>query len=105
MKYRALGKTGVKVSEISLGTWQLGGSWGAEFDKKMALNTLRKAREHGINCFDTADVYQGNMSELTIGEFIKREDKFTVCHHENRPQTRPSYRKELHRRKLATLRR
>ncbi|MGM0435948.1 MAG: aldo/keto reductase [Bacillota bacterium] len=74
MKYRTLGSTGVEVSEISLGTWQLGGGWGAEYDNEMALETLRTAREHGINCFDTADVYQGNLSERTIGEFINKED-------------------------------
>ncbi|MFP4078844.1 MAG: aldo/keto reductase, partial [Candidatus Izemoplasmataceae bacterium] len=74
MKYRTLGKTGVKVSEIALGTWQLGGGWGAEFDEEMALETLRTARKHGINCFDTADLYQGNMSERTIGKFINTED-------------------------------
>ena len=33
MKYRVLGKTGYKVSEISIGTWQLGGKWGELFDK------------------------------------------------------------------------
>ncbi len=74
MKYRELGKTGVKVSEVSLGTWQLGGGWGADFDREMALKTLRTARQHGINCFDTADVYQGNMSERIIGEYINEED-------------------------------
>ncbi|MGM0435947.1 MAG: aldo/keto reductase [Bacillota bacterium] len=74
MKYRTLGKTGFKISEISLGTWQIGGGWGADFDKPMALETLRTARKHGINCFDTADVYQGNLSERTIGEFINKED-------------------------------
>ena len=39
MKYRTLGKMGVQVSEISLGTWQLGGKWGAEYSEKIAQAT------------------------------------------------------------------
>ncbi|MFH5881322.1 aldo/keto reductase [Liberiplasma polymorphum] len=71
MNNRRLGKTDVMVSEISLGTWQLGGKWGAPFDKEEALKTLQTAVDYHINCFDTADVYQGGLSEKTIGEFIK----------------------------------
>ncbi|MFX1557496.1 MAG: aldo/keto reductase, partial [Promethearchaeota archaeon] len=40
MKYRILGNTGYSVSEISIGTWQLGGKWGEPFDKNIAQNTL-----------------------------------------------------------------
>jgi len=71
MKYRTLGKTGIKVSEISLGTWQLGSKWGDSFDAKVAKETLDTALSSGINCFDTADVYQGGLSEKTIGSHIK----------------------------------
>lgn len=69
MKYRVLGKTGVKVSEISLGTWQLGGKWGEGLDPDVARKTLEQATQLGINCFDTADVYQSQQSEIAIGEF------------------------------------
>jgi len=75
MKYRRFGKVGIKVSEISLGTWQLGGKWGDEVDKEVALKTLESATDKGINCFDTADVYQGQQSEKIIGEFLKTVDK------------------------------
>ena len=71
MQYRTLGKTGVKVSEVSLGTWQLGSKWGDPFDVKVADETLNTALDLGINCFDTADVYQGGLSEKTIGSKIK----------------------------------
>ncbi|MFU8793178.1 MAG: aldo/keto reductase [Acholeplasmataceae bacterium] len=69
MKTRILGKTGVAVSEIALGTWQLGSVWGMPFDHEVAINTLKTAVKEGINCFDTADVYQGGLSEKTIGSF------------------------------------
>ena len=75
MKYRLLGKTNVKVSEVSLGTWQLGGKWGDSFDEKVAQKTLEQATIHGINCYDTADVYQGGKSELAIGSYIKTLDE------------------------------
>lgn len=70
MKYRTLGKTGYKVSEISLGTWQLGSRWGDPFDEKVALETLEAAVENGINLFDTADIYQDSLSERAIGKFL-----------------------------------
>jgi aryl-alcohol dehydrogenase-like predicted oxidoreductase len=60
LKFREFGNTGVKISEISLGTWQLGGTWGAEYDEKTALATLEAAYEQGINFFDTADVYNAS---------------------------------------------
>lgn len=71
MNYRLLGKTGFKVSEISLGTWQLGSRWGDPFDDKVAQQTLQAAIDNGINLFDTADIYQERQSEPAIGRFLK----------------------------------
>ena len=73
MNYRILGKTGFKVSEISLGTCQLGSKWGEPFDADKAWKTLEAACEQGINLFDTADIYQDGNSEKTIGEFLKNK--------------------------------
>ncbi|MGS0973065.1 MAG: aldo/keto reductase [Candidatus Izemoplasmataceae bacterium] len=75
MKKRVLGKTNIEVSEISLGTWQLGSKWGDPFDKDVALKTLHNATKYGINCYDTADVYQDGESEKVIGEYIKSLDQ------------------------------
>ena len=71
MKYRTLGKTGFKVSEISLGTWQLGSRWGKKFNFDTAREILNKAAEKGVNFIDTADVYNEGQSEKAIGEFLK----------------------------------
>lgn len=71
MKYRTLGKTGFKISEVSLGTWQLGGKWGAPFNQKDADDTLAEAYAQGVNFFDTADGYQGGNSERTVGNFVR----------------------------------
>ena len=71
MKFRILGKTGYNVSEISIGTWQLGGKWGEPLDEEVAQNTLNTAVSNGINFFDTADVYKEGKSEQFCGKFSK----------------------------------
>ncbi|MDH5105208.1 aldo/keto reductase [Lentilactobacillus diolivorans] len=71
MKFRTLGKTGFSISEVSLGTWQLGGKWGTPFNQQDADDTLQAAYDHGVNFFDTADGYQGGKSEQAVGRFVK----------------------------------
>ncbi len=71
MNYRRLGKTGLEISEISLGTWQLGGRWGDKFNDKTAYEILQAAVDKGINFIDTADVYNDGLSEEAIGRFLK----------------------------------
>lgn len=75
MKKRLLGKTNVEVGEISLGCWQLGGKWGEPLNPEVAQKTLEAAVESGINCFDTADVYNGGASEVAIGKYNKNVNK------------------------------
>ena len=98
MKYRTLGKTGFKVSEISLGTWQLGGRWGEKFDFDTAGEILEKAVEGGINFFDTADVYNEGMSEKAIGKFLKKaKERIYVATKAGRrlnPHNKEGYNKE-----------
>lgn len=79
MNYRRFGKSNINISEISLGTWQLGNTWGLPFNEERAFKTLEAATQEGINAFDTADVYVGGLSEKTIGIFNKnRKDKVFV---------------------------
>jgi aryl-alcohol dehydrogenase-like predicted oxidoreductase len=71
MKSRVLGKTNVKISEIGLGTWQLGNAdWGVLSDQD-ALAILHRAADRGVTLFDTADVYGLGISERIIGKFLK----------------------------------
>ena len=71
MNYRDFGKTGARISEVGLGTWQLGGfDWGV-VDEKDALAILRRSVDLGVNFFDTADVYGMGVSERFIGKFLK----------------------------------
>lgn len=70
MNSRIFGKTGRLVSEVGLGTWQIGGNWG-EVTDETALATLRAAYDAGTTFFDTADVYGAGRSEKLIGRFLK----------------------------------
>jgi aryl-alcohol dehydrogenase-like predicted oxidoreductase len=70
MKYRELGRTGWKVSEISFGAWAIGGMWG-RVEESDALAALRRAAELGVNFIDTADVYGDGRSERLIARLRK----------------------------------
>ena len=74
MQHRTLGKTGFSISEISLGTWQVGGKWGEPFNDANADRILDAAVDAGINFIDTADVYgDGNgESERAVGRLLRR---------------------------------
>jgi aryl-alcohol dehydrogenase-like predicted oxidoreductase len=71
--YRALGRTGWKVSEVSFGAWAIGGAWGTVSDSESKA-ALHKAIDCGVNFIDTADVYGDGRSERLIGE-VRRERK------------------------------
>ena len=68
MHYRRMGKTGLKVSEISLGAWV---TFGNQIDQKTASDLIHAAHEQGINFFDNADVYAGGQAEVVMGQAIK----------------------------------
>jgi myo-inositol catabolism protein IolS len=73
MKYRTLGKTGLKVSVIGVGTWQFGGEWGKEFRQDEVDAMFRRAKELGINLIDTAECYGDHTSEAFVGRAIERD--------------------------------
>lgn len=73
MKYRTLGKTGLKVSVVGVGTWQFGGEWGKDFTENEVDAILKRAKECGINFIDTAECYGDHLSEQLIGQFLRRD--------------------------------
>jgi aryl-alcohol dehydrogenase-like predicted oxidoreductase len=80
MKYRRLGKTGLRVSVIGVGTWQLGGEWGKTFEQSEVDAILGRAAELGVNLIDTAECYGDHESERLIGRAIKgRREKWIVA--------------------------
>ena len=72
MKNTALGRSGLQVSRIAFGTWQLGGDWG-RFDEDTAVQAIRRARELGVNFFDTAQGYGFGASERLLGKALRDE--------------------------------
>ena len=60
MEYRRLGRAGIKVSQLSFGSWV---TFSNQLDQKAAMDTLSEAREYGVNFFDNAEVYAGGKSE------------------------------------------
>jgi aryl-alcohol dehydrogenase-like predicted oxidoreductase len=74
MKYRQLGSTGMKISEVSFGAWAIGADWGSVDDKE-SLDALHKAIDMGINFIDTADVYGMGRSEKLIAQLRKERSE------------------------------
>jgi aryl-alcohol dehydrogenase-like predicted oxidoreductase len=95
MEYRNLGKTGWLVSEISLGTWQVGGGWGKPFDNAHANQIIRSAIDQGINFIDTADVYEDGLSEAAVGKAVRETTEriyvATKCGRKIQPHTNEGY--------------
>ncbi|MFX0151268.1 MAG: aldo/keto reductase family protein [Candidatus Hodarchaeota archaeon] len=73
MKYRNVGKTGLKISEISIGAWL---TYGGSEDKESSRLCITKAIESGINFIDIADVYARGRAEEVIGEIIFEENYY-----------------------------
>lgn len=69
MKYRRLGRTGIKVSVLSLGSWV---TFDNQVDVEMAAECMRIARDHGVNFFDNAEVYAGGRSEEIMGAALRK---------------------------------
>jgi aryl-alcohol dehydrogenase-like predicted oxidoreductase len=79
MRYRQLGRTPWKVSEVSFGAWAIGGAWGTVTDEE-SLAALNKAVDCGVTFIDTADVYGDGRSERLIAQLKKiRKDHIVVA--------------------------
>lgn len=76
MKYKKLGRTGVRVSELCLGCM----TFGNEADEELSISMVRRAEEAGINFLDTANVYSRGRSEEIVGKAIDgRRDRFVLA--------------------------
>jgi voltage-dependent potassium channel beta subunit len=69
MDYRRLGRSGLKVSELSLGSWV---TYGNQLDVAGARECMAAAWDHGVNFFDNAEVYAAGKSEEIMGEILKK---------------------------------
>ncbi|MSS71827.1 MAG: aldo/keto reductase [Candidatus Latescibacteria bacterium] len=84
MEYRTLGKTGLKVSSVGVGCWQMGGlvgasGWTGTTDEE-SIATVHRAQEIGVNLLDTAEGYGQGHSEEVLGKALKgRRDRFIIA--------------------------
>jgi aryl-alcohol dehydrogenase-like predicted oxidoreductase len=72
MRYRHLGGSGLRVSEISLGSWL---TYGGSVEDQSAIDCIHRAFELGINFFDTANVYRRGAAERVVGRALKGIDR------------------------------
>jgi myo-inositol catabolism protein IolS len=80
MKYRRLGKTGLRVSVIGVGTWQFGGEWGKQFTQAEVDAILAQAAALGVNLIDTAECYGDHLAEELVGRAIGgRREKWVLA--------------------------
>ena len=88
MRNREVGNTGVEVSVVGVGGWQMGGpdtpdgighGWG-DVDDKRSIKIIHRAQELGVNLIDTADIYGKGHSEQVIGDALEgRRDRWIVA--------------------------
>ena len=75
MEYRRLGKSGLKVSALSLGSWL---TFGQQIDDKVAEELMDIAYDGGVNFFDNAEGYAGGKSEIVMGNILKKKNIMTL---------------------------
>ncbi|CAF1038395.1 unnamed protein product [Brachionus calyciflorus] len=80
LRYKNLGKSGLRVSQLGLGTWV---TFGSQISDETAEDILTTAYENGINIFETCEVYAGGKAELTLGRILKkknwRRSSYIIC--------------------------
>jgi len=69
MNYRRLGSAGLKISELSLGSWI---TYGGQVGEEVALKCMSAAHDGGVNFFDSAEAYAQGNAEIVIGNVIKK---------------------------------
>lgn len=112
LRYRMLGPTGLRVSEICLGTMSFGESWGFGADAATSHRVLDAYAEAGGNFLDTANKYHGGETEEIVGAWLRgRRDrmvvatKYTLAMDHTDPNTAGNHRKNLARSVEASLKR
>jgi aryl-alcohol dehydrogenase-like predicted oxidoreductase len=100
MEHRPFGRTGLDVSAVGFGCWEVGGGYG-EVDEAAFVRAVARALDLGINCFDTAEGYGMGASEVALGEALgRRRDEAIVVtkfgmNYRDKPNLRDSSRERV----------
>jgi aryl-alcohol dehydrogenase-like predicted oxidoreductase len=112
MRYKLLGRSGLRVSELALGTMTFGEDWGWGASKEESRRIFDRFIEAGGNFVDTANNYTDGTSETFVGEFVARErdrfviaTKYTLSKNKDDPNAGGNQRKNMMRSVEASLRR
>ena len=112
MKYKLLGRSGLRVSELALGTMTFGETWGWGASKKVSQQLFDTYAEAGGNFIDTANRYTDGTAEEYVGDFIAADrdhfvvaTKYTLFDREGDPNFSGNHRKNMVRSLEASLRR
>lgn len=72
VRYKTLGRTGIKVSQMCLGTWGIGGQGWSEYSDEERLSAIQTAVEYGVNFIDTAPAYNSGQAERYVGNAVEK---------------------------------
>src|SRR5512146_1649338 len=79
MRYRTLGRTGMKVSEIGFGAWGIGKAMWVGAEDERSLRALQQARDLGVNFYDTALAYGNGHSEQLLAQAFGRSPEVIIA--------------------------
>jgi myo-inositol catabolism protein IolS len=94
MEYRAFGKTGIQISAMGFGCWEIGGGYGS-IEETEFIKAINRALDLGINSFDTAEAYRFGASEKSLAKALggrRKEAVITTKFGVGYPDAAPSYR-------------
>src|SRR5438270_7498609 len=104
MEHRPFGQTGLEVSAVGFGCWEIGGGYGS-VEAEEFPRAVHRALDLGINCFDTAEGYGMGASERALGQALgrRREDAIVVSKFGMGYRDKPNLRDSSRERVFATL--
>ncbi len=104
MEYRSFGRTGLEVSAIGFGCWEIGGGYG-QIEASEFANAVGRALDRGVNCFDTAEGYGMGASERAIGQALgrRRKEAIVVTKFGMNYRDKPNFRDSSRERVLASI--
>jgi aryl-alcohol dehydrogenase-like predicted oxidoreductase len=104
VEYRSFGQTGLEVSAIGFGCWEIGGNYG-KVDESEYTPAVHRALDFGINCFDTAEAYGFGVSERALAKALgaRRQDAIVVTKFGVGYQEAPNFRDSSRQRLMASI--
>jgi aryl-alcohol dehydrogenase-like predicted oxidoreductase len=105
MEYRAFGKTGIQISAVGFGCWEIGGGYGS-IEETEFIRAVNRALDLGINSFDTAEAYGFGASETSLAKALgsrRKEAVITTKFGVGYPDAAPSYRDSRRQRVMASI--